>query len=133
VQVYGRKSDAGPPFAVGVTHFTQSADMVADFLFTPANMGRWNDELCEKGEVCSACGSCVTPERKFRSERRVTTREQVLKMVNDDAALGYLIYYAEEALGITIVSSRVRAMLMSCAGTVLKLWPFPMLSRTWSS
>jgi hypothetical protein len=35
-------------------------------------------------------------------------------MLNDNAALGYLIYYAEEALGITIVSSRVRATLMSC-------------------
>lgn len=30
-------------------------------------------------------------------------------MLNDDAALGYLIYYPEEALGFTIVSSRVRA------------------------
>ena len=29
-------------------------------------------------------------------------------MLNDDAALGYLIYYAEEAMGFTIVASRVR-------------------------
>jgi hypothetical protein len=32
--------------------------------------------------------------------------------MNDDAALGYLIYYGEEALGFTIVSSRARAPLL---------------------
>jgi hypothetical protein len=58
--VYGRKSDAGPPFAVGVTHFDQAADDVAAFLFHPDNMGRWNDELCEKGQVRRAAAHPFT-------------------------------------------------------------------------
>ena len=33
---------------------------------------------------------------------------QVLRMINHDAALGYLEYYGEDALGINIVSPRVR-------------------------
>ena len=42
---------------------------------------------------------------------------QVLRMINHDAALGYLDYYGEDALGITIVSPRVRA---HAAPTVLR-------------
>lgn len=52
-QVFGRKCPGGPPYAVGVTRFSQSVAEVAAFLFDPANMHRWNDELCEKGEVCA--------------------------------------------------------------------------------
>ena len=50
-QVYGRKPDGAPPYAVGVAHFSQGAEEVAAFLFPAANMHRWNDELCEKGEA----------------------------------------------------------------------------------
>ena len=50
-QVYGRRSDDGPPHAVGVAHFTQSADEVAAYLFDPNHMGDWDAELCEKGQV----------------------------------------------------------------------------------
>jgi hypothetical protein len=50
-QVYGRRSDLGPPHAVGVAHFTQSADEVAAYLFDPAHMGDWDAELCEKGQA----------------------------------------------------------------------------------
>ena len=50
-QVYGRASAGLPPYAVGVAHFEQDAEQVAAFLFSPDNMGRWNDELCEKGSV----------------------------------------------------------------------------------
>jgi len=81
--VYGRKSDVGPPHAVGVAHFTQPAEEVAAYLLDPNNMGDWNEELCEKG--------------------------QVLRMINDDAALGYLDYYGVSALGLSIVKPRVRA------------------------
>ena len=35
-------------------------------------------------------------------------------MINHDAALGYLDYYGEDALGITIVSPRVRAPRQPC-------------------
>jgi len=35
---------------------------------------------------------------------------QVLRMINHDAALGYLEYYGEDALGISIVSPRVRLL-----------------------
>ena len=52
--MYGRKPDGAPPYAVGVSHFTQDADEVAAFLADPANMHRWNDELCEKGEASSS-------------------------------------------------------------------------------
>jgi hypothetical protein len=50
-QVYGRPSAGLPPYAVGVAHFEQDAEQVAAFLFSPDNMGSWNDELCEKGTV----------------------------------------------------------------------------------
>ena len=50
-QVYGRRSDDGPPHAGGVAHFTQSADEVAAYLFDPNHMGDWDAELCEKGQV----------------------------------------------------------------------------------
>jgi hypothetical protein len=50
-QVYGRRSDEGPPHAVGVTHFDASADTVAAFLFDPANMSDWDSELCEKSQA----------------------------------------------------------------------------------
>ena len=50
-QVYGRRSDDGPPHAVGVAHFPQSASEVAAYLFDPNHMGDWDAELCEKGQV----------------------------------------------------------------------------------
>ena len=50
-QVYGRRSDDGPPHAVGVAHFTQPASEVAAYLFDPNHMGDWDAELCEKGQV----------------------------------------------------------------------------------
>lgn len=49
--MYGRRSDLGPPHAVGVAHFTHSADEVAAYLFDPAHMGDWDAELCEKGQA----------------------------------------------------------------------------------
>ena len=112
--MYGRASAGAPPYAVGVCHFAQQADEVAAFLFSPDNMGRWNDELCEKGSVRHKRGVWVLSyvlvthagDAACRAARPVL--EQVLKMLNDNAALGHLIYYAEEALGFTIVASRVR-------------------------
>jgi hypothetical protein len=121
-QVYGRKVDGGPPYAVGVAHFSQPAEAVADFLFQPANMHRWNDELCEKGEaragppLCSLCPLVALQRREQSARGRWTSHlasplppPQLLRQLNPDAALGHLIYYGETALGITVVSTRVRS------------------------
>ena len=124
-QVYGRKVEGGPPYAVGVAHFSQPAEAVADFLFQPSNMHKWNDELCEKGEArarrcdCAspsplqALSRCAAPRARFEGARRthpppLLPAAQLLRQLNPDAALGHLIYYGETALGITVVSTRVR-------------------------
>ena len=43
---------------------------------------------------------------------------QVLRMINHDAALAYLDYYGEEAMGISIVSPRVRPACKRSASLV---------------
>ena len=50
-QVYSRKVAAGPPMAIGVSHYPTCAEEVASFLFQPDQMHVWNDDLCEKGEA----------------------------------------------------------------------------------
>jgi hypothetical protein len=137
--VYGRRSNAGPPHAVGVCHFDAAADDVANYLCAPANMAAWDSELCERSKVrerraatpamrAAGCASArvralqfarTPPARHARAADDLLASTspadparflQVLKQLNPDAALGYLEYYGEEALGFSIVAPRVRCV-----------------------
>jgi hypothetical protein len=139
-QVYGRRSDAGPPHAVGVCHFDASADDVARYLCAPANMAAWDSELCERSKVrvdAAARGrartsACVPARMPVHTRNHPLTPHsfvrfrvsQLLRELNPDAALGYLEYYGEEAMGFSIVSPRVRCVRgHACAHTSLSEAP----------